>query len=86
LSEDFSSKYLKTPFNYGIVVTSNNKGKIMSNKRKYSKGDSVNYCGKRWIVCEGGESSPDTKSYKYKIARGAWKRKVAGNCLTECAI
>jgi len=53
----------------------------MSNRRKFGKGDDVSYKGQRWVVCEGGESNPSTKSFKYKIARGAWKRHVAGNCL-----
>jgi len=55
----------------------------MSNKRKYSKGDDVSYKGKRWVICEGGQSNSKTKSYEYKISRGAWKRHVAGNCLSK---
>lgn len=53
----------------------------MSNRRKFSKGDGALYKGKRWVVCEGGKSNPRTKSYEYKISRGAWKKYVAGNCL-----
>lgn len=54
----------------------------MSNKsRKFSKGDSVKFQGKRWVVCEGGETDQNTKSYNYKISRGAWKRHIAGNRL-----
>ena len=53
----------------------------MNSRRKFSKGNAVSYKGQRWVVCEGGETCQSTKSYKYKIARGAWKRHVAGNCL-----
>lgn len=55
----------------------------MSSRRKYSKGDAVKYRGKKWTICKGGRSNPTTKSYEYKISRGAWKEHVAGNCLAE---
>ena len=56
----------------------------MTNKnRKFTKGDSVKYLGKKWTVCKGGRSDSSKKSYLYKISRGAWKRHVAGNCLSS---
>lgn len=55
----------------------------MSNKRRrFSKGDNVQFRGQRWVVCEGGFSDPVSKSYKYKISRGAWKKEIAGNRLS----
>ena len=53
----------------------------MARNRKFNKGDKVRYQSKEWIVCEGGRSCPTRKSFMYKIARGAWKREVAGNSL-----
>jgi hypothetical protein len=50
-------------------------------RRKYSKGDEVQFQGKRWIVCEGGMTDSAKKSYMYKISRGSWKKHIAGNCL-----
>ncbi len=54
----------------------------MKTTRKFSKGDAVKYRGKKWTICKGGRSNPTTKSYEYKISRGAWKEHVAGNRLT----
>lgn len=53
----------------------------MNKRRKFTKGDAVQYRGKKWVVCKGGKSSPTTKSYLYKICRGSWKEHVAGNRL-----
>ena len=55
---------------------------MSSKRRKFTKGDSVTYRGKKWTVCKGGRSNPKKKSYEYKIYRGAWKEYVGGNCLT----
>jgi hypothetical protein len=57
----------------------------MQNSRKFTRGNKVVYRGKTWTVCEGGISSPETKSHLYKIARGAWKQHVAGNCILTTA-
>jgi hypothetical protein len=57
----------------------------MLNQRKFNRGNRVEYKGKQWVVCEGGFSSPETKSYVYKIARGAWKKHVSGNCILVSA-
>jgi len=55
----------------------------MNKRRKFTKGDSVKYRGQKWTVCKGGRSNPNTKSYEYKLSRGAWKKHVAGNCLEK---
>ena len=52
---------------------------------KYQKGQKVKFQSKEWTVCAGGESDPKHKVYRYKLARGAWKRLVAGNCITAVA-
>ena len=54
----------------------------MATRRKFTKGDSVTYKGQKWTICKGGMTSPTKKSYLYKIARGAWKKHVAGNRLS----
>lgn len=53
----------------------------MAMKRKFTKGDKTMFQGKEFVVCEGGMTDPESKSYLYKISRGAWKRLVAGNRL-----
>ena len=50
-------------------------------KRKLKQGDKVKYQGKIWTVCKGGFSSPETKSYVYRIHRGRSVMEVPGNCL-----
>ena len=54
----------------------------MNSSRKFSKGDSVKFRGKKWTICKGGRTNRNTKSYEYKIYRGSWKEHVAGNRLT----
>lgn len=49
---------------------------------KYLKGQKVKYRGMEWTVCSGGMSDPTKKVRLYKLSRGAWKRHVAGNCIT----
>lgn len=51
-------------------------------KRKFKKGDKVIYRSQQWVVCDGGKSNTKLKSHTYKLCRGAWKRFVAGNCIT----
>ena len=51
--------------------------------RKYNKGDIVRFQGQKWTVCKGGRSNPSTKSFEYKICRGAWKCHIAGNRLSD---
>ena len=55
----------------------------MARTRRFNKGHKVMYRNQEWTICEGGTSCPTKKSYLYKIARGAWKREVAGNCLSS---
>jgi len=51
--------------------------------RKWNIGDTVIHRSMRWTVCRGGVSDPAKKVYRYKLARGAWKQLVAGNCITS---
>ena len=48
-------------------------------KRKLTKGTKVLFQSKTWVVCDGGQSDPQLKSYRYKLARGSWKRLIPGN-------
>ena len=53
----------------------------MNRRCKLTKGQKVQYRGKQWTVCEGGQSDPATKSYQYHLTRGAWHKMVRGNCI-----
>lgn len=46
---------------------------------KYQKGDKVKFQSKVWTVCTGGCSDPQTKNYRYRLSRGAWKKLIPGN-------